>query len=61
MTQVRAIRCPICDAPMVDPAASRRHLWRYHKVELAVMILFATSALVVTVAMLFGGGATPSP
>jgi len=25
------------------------------------MILFATSALVVTVAMVFGGGATPSP
>jgi hypothetical protein len=46
---------------MVDAATSRRHLWRSHKVELSVMTLFALSALVVTAAMLFGGGATPSP
>jgi hypothetical protein len=46
---------------MVDAATSRRHLWRLHKVELAVLILFAVSALVVTGAMLFGGGRVPSP
>ena len=61
MTQVGALRCPICDAPVADAATSRRHLWRYHKVELTVLLLFALSALVVSAAMLLGGGATPHP
>jgi hypothetical protein len=61
MTQVGAIRCPFCDAPMVDAAVSRRHVWRSHKVELVVLVLFALSALIVTAAMLFGSQSIPSP
>jgi hypothetical protein len=47
--------CPFCDAAMGDRIYLRRHVWRLHKVELAVLSVGIATAVVMTVMMLVGG------